>query len=76
MGTFVVYRKTFIEILKHYKFDVLRQHKTSHQRWCGIVDGKTRFVDVDLNNDPYTRELLKYMIAQSGIPKKVFRNWR
>ena len=56
-------------ILKHYGFR-LRNQVGSHEQWVGKVGGRFRKVTVDCPKEPFTRDLLNFMIEQSGLTRK------
>ena len=67
-----------IEILSAAGFVTLRQGASSHVRYRGVVKGEVRFVDVagHAASDSVNPNTLASIIRQSGLPKKLFREYR
>jgi len=41
----------------------------SHEHWKAVIDGQPRLVTVDCPKQPFTKDLLKWMVDQSGFSK-------
>ena len=65
-------------ILKNLGFEPKRHKKTSHAQWEGYIDGKRRIVTIDhlkSKKEKYGSTLLRKVIEQSGVSKKVFYSY-
>jgi len=72
LGSLVLSRQRFLEILRAHGFTLKRQ-VASHQQWEGTVDGERRLVTVDVSIREFSGWLLNRMMHQSGLSKGVFR---
>ena len=56
-------------ILAHFGFK-LCGGKGSHENYSASINGRFRKVTVDCPKEPFTGDLLKSMVAQSGLTRK------
>ena len=72
---FTVTHKEAVKALKSLGFEKKKSKATSHEQWEKLCPGQNparRKVTLDAHNSPYHRELLRSIIAQSGVSKKEF----
>jgi predicted RNA binding protein YcfA (HicA-like mRNA interferase family) len=67
-----------IGILTQNGFELVRHKGTSHRRYRGIIEGRIMLVTISCHreSDEVLPDTLASIIRQSGLPKKLFKNWR
>ena len=76
MSKLIFSQKQILDFLNHFGFVKKGKQEGSHQTYSAVINGITRNVTVDVKYSTYSDTVLKYMIRQSGIDKKVFWKYK